>query len=63
MQLPPLVSVESPNLENNEENLYAINMLVLLFFSSAFYDCSANSFDKQFVICSLDYCVLTMDYW
>ncbi|KAL9972869.1 hypothetical protein ACROYT_G019251 [Oculina patagonica] len=29
----------------------------------AFYDCSANSFDKQFVICSLDYCVLTMDYW
>ncbi|XP_068720558.1 cilia- and flagella-associated protein 337-like [Montipora capricornis] len=29
----------------------------------AFYDCSANSFDKQLVICSLDYCVLTMDYW
>lgn len=37
---------------------------VCIFFSSlAFYDCSANSFDKQFVICSLDYCVLTMDYW
>ncbi|XP_067040016.1 cilia- and flagella-associated protein 337-like [Acropora muricata] len=29
----------------------------------AFYDCSANSFDKQLVICSLDYCVLTMNYW
>ena len=40
-------------------------LICALFFLStiAFYDCSANSFDKQFVICSLDYCVLTMDYW
>ncbi|KAK3740293.1 hypothetical protein QZH41_018524, partial [Actinostola sp. cb2023] len=29
----------------------------------AFYDCSANSFEKQFVLSGLDYCVLSMDYW
>ncbi|XP_028518792.1 WD repeat-containing protein 49 [Exaiptasia diaphana] len=29
----------------------------------AFYDCSANSFDKQFILCGLDHCVLSMDYW
>ena len=34
-----------------------------LVFLLAFYDCAATSFDKQYVICSLDYCVLTMDYW
>ena len=31
----------------------------LLFSSFAFYDCSANSFDEQFVICSFDHCILT----
>lgn len=79
MQLLPLLSAESSHLENKVDNLNAIYIfhklctftvqyIVLqqrhLYFSSlAFYDCSANSFDKQFVICSLDYCVLTMDYW
>lgn len=28
-----------------------------------FYDCSANSFDKQFVLSGIDHCVLCMDYW
>jgi len=29
----------------------------------SFYDCSANNFEKQFVIAGLDHCVLCMDYW
>ena len=28
-----------------------------------FYDCSANNFEKQFVMTGLDHCVLCMDYW
>lgn len=77
MQLLPLLSAESSHLENKVRYIYFLQVVyfysaihriiatafVLLFSSLAFYDCSANSFDKQFVICSLDYCVLTMDYW
>lgn len=28
-----------------------------------FYDCSANNFEKQFILTGLDHCVLCMDYW
>ena len=28
-----------------------------------FYDCSANAFEKQFVVNGLDHCVLCMDFW
>ncbi|XP_066922655.1 cilia- and flagella-associated protein 337-like [Clytia hemisphaerica] len=28
-----------------------------------FYDCSANSFEKQFLLTGLPHCVLCMDYW
>ena len=29
----------------------------------SFFDCSANNFEKQFVVAGLDHCVLCMDYW
>lgn len=38
-------------------------IIFLSYWFSAFYDCSANSFDKQFILCGLDHCVLSMDYW
>ena len=28
-----------------------------------FYDCAGSNFERQFVLCGLDDCVISMDYW
>ena len=38
-----------------------LNTLFISF--TAFYDCSANNFDKQFMITGFPHCVISMDYW
>ena len=47
--------------EQSTEQKCAVNDL--LFSLTAFYDCSGNNFDKQYMVTGFQHSILSMDYW